>query len=100
MYEIHEVISKIPIFSWNDEDGWIPDAGCEFLEIFFSYIGQCGQTTKTLHEEKQLRKDFEEMICVTCSDDTTLRIWDRRVLRAKGHKSLLLPESRGRKMVP
>lgn len=23
MYEIHEVISKIPIFSWNDEDGWI-----------------------------------------------------------------------------
>jgi len=27
--------------------------------------------------EPGFAQDFEEMICVTCSDDTTMRIWDR-----------------------
>ncbi len=51
-WEIHESMKSFNIpSSWNDEDGWIQDAGCDFL-LFYFYIGQCGQPTKIHHEEK------------------------------------------------
>ena len=48
------------------------------FKVFFLYWAMWSDNQKPSIKEKKHRKDFEEMICVTCSDDTTLRIWDRR----------------------